>query len=68
MAFLCLPYLSLVRPWALLALLAVPMAFKPMRSVVQGAEGQALIPVLGATGRLEMIYGLLLVVGLAMGS
>lgn len=67
MAFLCLPYLSLLRPWALVAFLALPMAFKPIRAIINGAKGQSLIPVLGATGRLEMIYGLLLVVGLAVG-
>ena len=68
MAFLCLLYLSLVRPWALLAFLAVPMAYNPIRSIVSGDEGQSLIPVLGATGRLEMVYGLLLVIGLSIGS
>ncbi len=66
MAFLCLPYLSLLRPWALLAFLALPMTFKPIRAIANGAKGQLLIPVLGATGRLEMIYGSLLVVGLAL--
>ena len=68
MSFLCLSYLSLVRPWALVALLAFPMAYNPIRSIVSGDEGQSLIPVLGATGRLEMVYGLLLVIGLSIGS
>jgi 1,4-dihydroxy-2-naphthoate octaprenyltransferase len=42
------------------------MTFKPIRAIANGAKGQLLIPVLGATGRLEMMYGLLLVIGLAI--
>ena len=66
-AFLSLPYLCLLRPWALLALLALPAAIAPVRSVVRGASGLDLIPVLGATGKLQMIYGVLLCIGLAVG-
>lgn len=66
-AFLSLPYLCLLRPGALLALLALPAAIAPVRSVVRGASGLDLIPVLGATGKLQMIYGVLLCIGLALG-
>ncbi|MFL2987413.1 MAG: 1,4-dihydroxy-2-naphthoate polyprenyltransferase [Candidatus Poriferisodalaceae bacterium] len=67
MAFLSLPYLSLVRPGALLAFVAVPLAVAPIRAVIKGASGQELIPVLGATGKLQMAYGATLCVGLALG-
>ena len=67
MAFLSLPYLSLLRPGALLAFAAVPLAVAPIRSVIKGASGQELIPVLGATGKLQMAYGVSLCVGLALG-
>ncbi|KIE53067.1 MAG: 1,4-dihydroxy-2-naphthoate prenyltransferase [marine actinobacterium MedAcidi-G3] len=67
MAFLSLPYLSLLRPGALLALLALPAAIAPVRSVLRGTSGVGLVAVLGATGKLQMIYGTLLCVGLALG-
>ena len=67
MAFLSLPYLSLLRPGALLAFVAVPLAVAPIRSVIKGASGLELIPVLGATGKLQMAYGATLCVGLALG-
>ena len=51
-------------PWAGLALLALPLAVGPLRAVLGGAQGTALLPVLRATGRLELAYGLLLGLGL----
>jgi 1,4-dihydroxy-2-naphthoate polyprenyltransferase len=64
--FLCLPYLAIVRPGALIGLLAVPLAIRPVRIVLGGAEGPALIPVLAATSRLQLGVGLLLTIGLAI--
>lgn len=55
------------RASALLALLAVPLAVPPIRAVRGGATGPALIPVLGATGRVQLATGVLLAVGLALG-
>jgi len=53
--------------WALLALgYAVP-ALKASRVVRSGAGGPALIPVLQLTGVAELLYGLGLLVGLAVG-
>jgi 1,4-dihydroxy-2-naphthoate octaprenyltransferase len=57
---------ALSRPWALLALLALPAALLPVRAVARGAEGPALIPVLGGTGRAQLILGLLFAIGLAL--
>ncbi len=52
------------RPWALLALLAAPLAVAPIRIVRGGAQGRALLPVLGATGRLQLVVGVLLTIGI----
>lgn len=54
------------RPWALLALCALPLAVIPVRQVLAGAEGQALVEVLGATGRLQLAAGVLLAIGIAV--
>jgi len=53
-----------VRPWALLALLAAPLAFRPVRLALSDAEGRELLGVLGATGRIQLVVGLLLCVGI----
>ncbi|MEJ7582627.1 MAG: 1,4-dihydroxy-2-naphthoate octaprenyltransferase [Acidimicrobiales bacterium] len=54
------------RPAGALALGAILLAQRPVLEVLQGAKGPALIPVLGATGRAQLIFGLLLSVGLAL--
>lgn len=58
---------GLARPPALIGLVGWAMALAPVRVVTKGAVGPALIPVLGATGRTQMLAGLLLAVGLALG-
>jgi 1,4-dihydroxy-2-naphthoate octaprenyltransferase len=52
---------------ALLALAALPLAAGPANRVYSGARGRDLITVLGATGRLHLVFGALLTVGLALG-
>jgi 1,4-dihydroxy-2-naphthoate octaprenyltransferase len=52
------------RPAAIAALAAVPLARKPVIEVLSGARGGALIPVLGATGQIQLIFGTLLAAGL----
>jgi len=64
-AFLAVLVIGLSHPWALLALLALPLAVQPVRQVLGGARGRDLIVVLGATGRLEFVYAVLLGAGLA---
>lgn len=57
----------IVAHWpAALVLLALPLAIGPVRKVLGGAMGRDLIPVLGATGRLELVFSLLLLVGLVL--
>ena len=70
-ALLALAYLAcvaaaLVHPLALLALLSLPLALPPARQVAGGASGRDLIPVLAATGRLQLGYAVLLAVGLSL--
>jgi len=50
----------------LLGLAAIPLAVRPIRLVLGGAAGGALIPVLGETGRLQLVWGLLVTIGLAV--
>ena len=52
---------------ALLGLVGLGFAVPPIREVRRGAVGPALIPVLGATGRTQLVTGLLLALGLALG-
>jgi 1,4-dihydroxy-2-naphthoate polyprenyltransferase len=62
--FAIVPALAVARPGALLALAALPLAMVPVRKVLAGEEGRGLIPVLGATGRLQLVFGVLLAVGI----
>jgi len=66
LAFGCALVLAAATPWALLALLAVPLAAAPVGLVRRGAVGRDLVPVLKATGQLQLGFGLLLAVGLAL--
>ena len=53
-------------PGSLLALLAVPLAVPPLQQVRSGAVGGDLVAVLQATGKLQLAYGVLLGLGLAL--
>ena len=55
-----------VSPWALLVLVLVPWVVRLSRVVLGGAAGRDLIVVLRDTGLLELAYGVLLGVGLAL--
>jgi 1,4-dihydroxy-2-naphthoate octaprenyltransferase len=72
-AFVAVAVAGLWQPWCLLALAALPLAAAPVRMVLGhrglpgGATGPALIPVLGATGLLEVGYAALLLAGLLIG-
>ncbi|HYN34557.1 MAG TPA: 1,4-dihydroxy-2-naphthoate polyprenyltransferase [Ilumatobacteraceae bacterium] len=49
-----------------LTFLALPVAIAPVRSVLRGAIGPALIPVLGATAKLQLAWGILATIGLVL--
>ncbi len=65
-AFLVVVPVALRHPSALLAAGALPLAWQPLERVRSGATGVALLPVLRDTGRLELVFGLLLGAGLAL--
>ncbi len=65
-AFGCAVVISVVRPWAIVSLLAFALAVEPVRAVRAGAEGPALIAVLVSTGKVQLAFGVLLSVGLAI--
>ncbi|APX32772.1 1,4-dihydroxy-2-naphthoate polyprenyltransferase [Brachybacterium sp. P6-10-X1] len=64
--FVLMVPVMVVQPPVLLVLAALPLAFAPVRAVLGGARGRDLIPVLGRTGRLELVFSLLLLLGLAL--
>jgi 1,4-dihydroxy-2-naphthoate octaprenyltransferase len=52
---------------AALVILAVPLGLRPVAMVRAGATGRELIGVLGATGQLQLGFGALFTIGLALG-
>jgi 1,4-dihydroxy-2-naphthoate octaprenyltransferase len=58
--------LATLLPGALLTLAVLPLTVSISRSVISGATGAALIPLLGKTGKLQMIFGLLFALALAI--
>jgi 1,4-dihydroxy-2-naphthoate octaprenyltransferase len=58
--------MAVSRTGCLLALAALPLAVPPVRQVLAGEEGKGLIAVLGATGRLQLVFGALLAAGIAI--
>lgn len=69
-AFLCVPVVAggFDRAPAAAALVGVVLARGPVLQVLEGAAGPALIPVLGATGRVQLVTGTLLAGGLWLGA
>jgi 1,4-dihydroxy-2-naphthoate octaprenyltransferase len=55
-----------VRPLTALTVVALPLAFGPIKAVRSGASGRALITALGQTGRLQLVFGAALTIGLAV--
>ncbi|WP_214412994.1 1,4-dihydroxy-2-naphthoate polyprenyltransferase [Sphaerisporangium fuscum] len=56
-----------VRPFAALTVLGLPLAIPPVRAVHAGGTGRALITTLQQTGRIQLVFGLLFTIGLALG-
>jgi 1,4-dihydroxy-2-naphthoate octaprenyltransferase len=52
------------RAWALLALATTPLALYPVRLALSDRSGRGLLPMLGATARLQIVTGALLTIGL----
>jgi len=71
LAFLLVPFaaaalIGVYRPFALLALVALPLAVPPVRAVRAGVSGPGLIATLGQTGRLQLAFGIVFTIGLAI--
>ena len=68
-ALLALAHLAAIAtliPTALLTILALPMSIAISRQVLSGISGKDLIPVLGRTGKLQMVFSILLAIGLGI--
>jgi 1,4-dihydroxy-2-naphthoate octaprenyltransferase len=65
-AFADAVFVAIARPWALLAFFALPLAVAPARAVARGAKGRGLVAVLFATARLQLVFGALLALGIAL--
>ena len=53
-------------PTALLTLLALPMSYSISKSVLSGISGEDLIPTLGRTGKLQLVFAILFALGIAI--
>jgi 1,4-dihydroxy-2-naphthoate octaprenyltransferase len=58
--------LAFFRPLTLITALVLPLAQPPVRAVRAGASGPALIKALGQTGRLQLAFGIVFTIGLAI--
>jgi len=69
LAFILVIVLALAwTPWALLGLAGLALAVAPVRIVASGVGGMSLIPVLKFTGFAELVMGVGLLVGAALGT
>ena len=72
LALVAVPFLmtglaAVTTPYALVSLLAAPLAVRPVRAVVNGAAGRDLVPALAGTGLFQLGWSALLALGLALG-
>jgi len=58
--------LAFFRPLTLIVVLVLPLARPPVLAVRAGASGPALIKALGQTGRLQLAFGIVFTIGLAI--
>ena len=67
-AYVSLPVLMLAGsgPWVWLAWLSLPMGLRCVRTVVGGAAGRQLNPILKGTAQLHLVFGALLALGLLL--
>lgn len=65
-AFLLVLPIAVARPYTLAVAATLPLARQPVKTVMDGAVGRDLIAVLVATGRLQLAFGALLALGIAL--
>jgi 1,4-dihydroxy-2-naphthoate octaprenyltransferase len=65
-AFVLVAVIAYWRPAALIALFGLVAAFPPLRRVLGGAQGRDLVAALVSTGSLQLAFGALLALGIAL--
>lgn len=65
-AFALVPPIALARPAALLTVASLVLARQPVKAVLGGATGRDLVGVLVATGKLQLAFGVLFALGIAL--
>jgi 1,4-dihydroxy-2-naphthoate octaprenyltransferase len=58
--------LATLIPTSLMTLLALPLSVSISRQVLSGISGKELIPILGKTGKLQMVFAILFAIGLGI--
>lgn len=66
LSFLCSVAATAITPWALLVLATLPLQFKLLKGINDGASGPALIPLLSNTGELQLLTSLLITLALSL--
>jgi 1,4-dihydroxy-2-naphthoate octaprenyltransferase len=65
-AFLSVVIIGISQPWALLGLLALPLAVMPVRTILTRTDPPSLVAVLVATSKVELVVAVLMSVGLCL--
>jgi 1,4-dihydroxy-2-naphthoate octaprenyltransferase len=65
-SFASVVVIGISQPWALLGLLALPLAVTPLRTILTRHDPPSLVRVLVATSRLEVVVAVLVSVGLCL--
>jgi 1,4-dihydroxy-2-naphthoate octaprenyltransferase len=65
-SFLAVVVIGVTQPWALLGLLALPLAVQPVRIMRRETDPPSLVRALVATSRLELVVAVLVSVGLCL--
>ena len=63
LSILCVGVMAIWDPWALAGLLSIAAIWRAVRVVMGGTRGRGLVPVLGATGKYELAYAVLVLAG-----
>ncbi|GAA4119356.1 1,4-dihydroxy-2-naphthoate polyprenyltransferase [Knoellia locipacati] len=64
LSILCIGVMAIWDPWALVGLLSIAAIWRAVQVVMGGVEGRGLVPVLGSTGRYELVYAVAVFAGI----
>jgi len=65
-SFASVVIIGISQPWALLGLLALPLAVMPVRTILTRSDPPSLVAVLVATSKVEVVVAVLVSVGLCL--